>query len=520
MSDKVFVGNSLQEMDIGQTSLPISKVILNVDSEVYYIAGDDSGKTIEADCPWATQEMANNILSKMRGFVYKPFDGTNAFIDPAAELGDGVTVGGTYSILASMGKTFDHQSVANIGAPGTDEIEDEYPYKTKQRKSTDRVLAKTRSLISKTAEEIRLEVQGVEGQLAAMDISLDEITLVVAGLDSAMSAIEQTVGSIELSVSSANGSTTFKLTADGAELSSKTLNLSVDAVNVTGKLTLDQMASISFGNLTDSATVQSKINTANSNASTALSRANSAASTAADAANTVDAWRYNGGTYIDSSKIMVTTLMATELLGGSVGLLTSAERVAGGIDITGSSSSNYAIELYSNGALRLSAGYGAVWIEDGSGASLGLSNGEISTGCTVYPNSNSNFDLGKSAYKWDNIYAVTCNATTSDRKEKNSIEDLPDKYVAMFDLMRPVRYKLNSGTSGRYHAGYIADEVKAAMDAVGIDATEFGGWIMDEDEDGNPIYMLRYDEYDAIRDAKIKQLEARVATLEGKNNEV
>ena len=149
MSDKIYLGSRLSDLDIGEPALPVGKVILNVDSENSYVAGDDTGSTIEQVCPWATQAMADNVLSKLKGFIYKPYTGADALLDPAAELGDALTVGGTYGILAQMGRNLDRQAAATVGAPGIDEIEDEYPYKSKQRKETDRVLAKAYSSISK-----------------------------------------------------------------------------------------------------------------------------------------------------------------------------------------------------------------------------------------------------------------------------------------------------------------------------------------------------------------------------------
>ena len=61
---------------------------------------------------------------------------------------------------------------------------------------------------------------------------------------------------------------------------------------------------------------------------------------------------------------------------------------------------------------------------------------------------------------------------------------------------------------------HIAQEVKAAMDSVGLRSTDFAGWIMDTDAEGNAVYFLRYEEFGAIYAAKIKQLETRIAELE------
>lgn len=107
---------------------PYSKVVLWYDDEHAFQAGDDTGRVLEADCPWATQAMANAMLANVRGFSYSPFTATDAILDPAAELGDGVTANGVYGPLAAMETTFDAMCAANASAPADEEIEHEYPY--------------------------------------------------------------------------------------------------------------------------------------------------------------------------------------------------------------------------------------------------------------------------------------------------------------------------------------------------------------------------------------------------------
>jgi hypothetical protein len=98
----------------------------------------------------------------------------------------------------------------------------------------------------------------------------------------------------------------------------------------------------------------------------------------------------------------------------------------------------------------------------------------------------------------------------SDKNKKNSIEDLSTKYISMIDYLSPKRYKLNDGQSNRYHIGFIAQDVKDAMDFAEIDSLEFGGWIKDVDSDGNEIYMLRYEEFIGILHEKNKQLDKKL----------
>lgn len=167
----------MADLDIGEDSAPISRVIVSVDSENAYAAGNETGRTLEVQCPWGTQAMAEYILSAMSAVSYKPYSGSDSLLDPAAELGDGITAGGVYSVLAAADISLDAMCLSGVSAPATDEIDDEYPYKTKTQRSIDRKLAATRSLISKTADEIRLEVQGLDERVTAVSVTLDGLTV-------------------------------------------------------------------------------------------------------------------------------------------------------------------------------------------------------------------------------------------------------------------------------------------------------------------------------------------------------
>ncbi|MCQ4864675.1 hypothetical protein [Pseudoflavonifractor phocaeensis] len=132
MSDRVYVGRKLGEFESSPAFEPVTKVILWYDDESSYAAGDDGGRVLELTCPWATQAMAENILASVSGFVYRPFSGTGALLDPAAELGDAVTVNGVYSMLATMDTNFDALCLSDISAPADEEVDHEYPYQSPQ----------------------------------------------------------------------------------------------------------------------------------------------------------------------------------------------------------------------------------------------------------------------------------------------------------------------------------------------------------------------------------------------------
>lgn len=206
LSDKVFLGTRMAQLDISPALEPVSKVILAVDNENAYVAGDDTGRTVELTCPYGTQAMADNILAALENVVYIPAQAQDAILDPAAELGDGITMGSVYTVLGQMDLEFDSLMTSDGGAPGQAEQESEYQYQSPVLSQINYEIAQTRSEITKTATEIRLEVENeLDGLSASIDIQINSITSQITGLNGQVSTIQQTVSSITTQITGING---------------------------------------------------------------------------------------------------------------------------------------------------------------------------------------------------------------------------------------------------------------------------------------------------------------------------
>ena len=226
MSDKVFLGTRMAQLDTSPSLAPVSKVILAVDSENAYIAGDDTGRTIEVTCPYGTQEMANNILAALSAYTYTPAMAQDAILDPAAEIGDGLTMGGVYTVLAQSTLTFDGLMTSDAGAPGQAEQESEYKYQSPVIADINWQLAETRSLISKTSKEILLQVENeLQGLSSSFSVQLQQIQSQVTGLNGQVSSITQKVDNITLSVSNGSTSSSISLSVGGVTVSSQTIQM-------------------------------------------------------------------------------------------------------------------------------------------------------------------------------------------------------------------------------------------------------------------------------------------------------
>ena len=230
MSEKYFVGQDMTSFADNGRYKPISRVTLLLDDEKSLTAGDDTGMEITASCPHATQAMVNALLAAMKGYQYQAYEAGAANIDPAAELGDGVTVGGIYSPLSKLSD--DGRGYAGISSPGEAEMEDEYPAGGYITQEFNRKIAETRSTITKTSEEINLKVEGIDGRVSDITQTVDGISLSVT---SASSPDGQTTATITLKVGPNNYTGYIKL--DGN-------------VDVSGQLSADALYS-ALGEIAD-----------------------------------------------------------------------------------------------------------------------------------------------------------------------------------------------------------------------------------------------------------------------------
>lgn len=320
MSDKYFVGQDMTSFSDNGQYKPISRVTLLLDDEKSLTAGDDTGMEIAASCPHATQAMVDALLQRMKGYRYQAYEAGAANIDPAAELGDGVNVGGVYSPLSRIAD--DGRGYADISSPGELEMDDEYPSGGYIKQEFDRKIAQTRSLITKTSEEIMLKVEGIDGKYTEVKTTLDGLT-----------------------VTDASGTTKI----NGSSI--RTDNLYVAAANIKGTLTADQIqtGSIRVGDLKDGSNYATKTYVDN-NAGLSESEVNSAIET-----------------YIDE-----TSITAEKLRGRTVELLASSNQSIGSIELA-YTTTGYGIAINTTyGGIQLNSG-GKIYLSAYDGAFITLS---------------------------------------------------------------------------------------------------------------------------------------------------
>lgn len=252
MSDKHYVGKDLVSFADKGKYKPVSRVTLIIDDENCVTAGDDTGKELVATCYNATQAMADALLARFRGYEYQAYEVAAANLNPAAELGDGLTADGHYVTISRMDD--DGSGYPSPSAPGEAELEDEYPSAGPMTQEFNRKIATTNARITKTASDIRLEVTDSLNQLSAsITAELQAITQTVTGLNGKYTELQTTVDGVTVTTANEDGTKTITLkngivTADAIAAGAITADkiaagaITADSINLAGAITWNDLA--------------------------------------------------------------------------------------------------------------------------------------------------------------------------------------------------------------------------------------------------------------------------------------
>jgi len=151
-------------------SYTISKVTMYSDADHVYTYGDNTGfELIVADNPYATAALCSTLYTRVNGIEYAPFQLVSACYDPAAELGDWIYAGEEVrSVLFNETLTFDVGFRADVSAPGEDELEGEFPYKS--------IVKRMQYILNSKTADLYSAIEQTQGSITAyVDSSIEDV---------------------------------------------------------------------------------------------------------------------------------------------------------------------------------------------------------------------------------------------------------------------------------------------------------------------------------------------------------
>lgn len=500
--DSVFLGANAASFERKGESQAISKITLVVDEENFYSAGDDTGYELTADCPWATQAMADALLTAMRGRTITAYAAGSALLDISAELGDGITVNGVYSEIGKMDITCDLMDTADVSSDVAGDVEQEY--------ATAGSLTQTVNRVRKSVTELIVEAGQITAHITDVQKELEsQITLTAESLTS---QITDTKNGLESQIQQTTTSLTSTITDTKNDLESQ---IQQTSSSLTSQIR-DAEDNIS--------SIEQKVDNITLSVDNGEDRSSISLSVDGVEVDSVTV-RFTGGVVFES-----------DLAEGNTS-------INGACIDTGEIDVDY-INLYGEMGVRESR-RGSV------GGYIGYCEGHSDTGIGVMEDYDSGQCIctnggAKLAYGADdfyigvsrsNVFASETINIDSDRRVKDDIRYDLDDYEAFFRALKPCSYKLKRGTSGRRHTGFIAQELEQALLDSGKTSADLAAYCYDPDArryestDMDPktaptgCYKIRYSELIALNTAMIQKLMAEVdalkthvAELEANNN--
>lgn len=500
--DSVFLGANAASFERKGESQAISKITLVVDEENFYSAGDDTGYELTADCPWATQAMADALLTAMRGKTITAYAAGSALLDISAELGDGITVNGVYSEIGKMDITCDLMDTADVSSDVAGDVEQEY--------ATVGSLTQTVNRVRKSVTELIVEAGQITAHITDVQNELEsQITLTAESLTS---QITDTKNGLESQIQQTTTSLTSTITDTKNDLESQ---IQQTSSSLTSQIR-DAEDNIS--------SIEQKVDNITLSVDNGEDRSSISLSVDGVEVDSVTV-RFTGGVVFES-----------DLAEGNTS-------INGACIDTGEIDVDY-INLYGEMGVRESR-RGSV------GGYIGYCEGHSDTGIGVMEDYDSGQCIctnggAKLAYGADdfyigvsrsNVFASETINIDSDRRVKDAIRYDLDDYEAFFRALKPCSYKLKRGTSGRRHTGFIAQELEQALLDSGKTSADLAAYCYDPDArryestDMDPktaptgCYKIRYSELIALNTAMIQKLMAEVdalkthvAELEANNN--
>ena len=172
MSDVINLGTRVSNLDVSPQFDTYSKVIIHIDDDTQVSAGNDSGRVMEVDNPLGTQALAEEMLAKLRGYRYQPYQADGALLDPAAEIGDAVDTPSAYGGIYTRNRTFGRLMRADISAPHDEEINHEYAFESPTERQFKRQISDVKASLRIANDRIDASVEKTGGEQSSFGWSL------------------------------------------------------------------------------------------------------------------------------------------------------------------------------------------------------------------------------------------------------------------------------------------------------------------------------------------------------------
>lgn len=428
--------------------------------------------------------IANNILSKIRGIVYRPFT-ADCKGNPCLEVGDAIRIPTRYEIIESY--------ILSRTLKGIQELRDSLEAQGEESRTgnvngihnsiiqlkgksnvLERTIEETRSTItnveaglkteiSQTASEIRLEVQNTtEGLSSRITINENDITSEISRAKDAESAIRQTVDEVSISVTD-----NVKNLQSQIDVNKDNISLKVSADKIVSAINMSpEKVSILADKIDLNGTV-----TANGNVKILKNGTIKAKNAEIEGKINATDGVFKGTVYAQDGKFT-----------GAI-VSSSAKITGGSIKIESAEAENY-ITLNREGVRTTLGNDGAKSTANNQEAIFQYSQ------ITTYAKDGSGNPTTQAALYPNGVVFSQTSSSSSDRRLKDDIRYLdPEKSRKFVNSLKPCSFIFKATPERKHRHGFIAQEV---IDTIGDD--DWGLVESNRMVDGREFYGIAYTE--------------------------
>lgn len=201
-----------------RSSFTITKIVLQKDDDTSYEAGGtESGYTLTVENPFATQAMADNIMTAIGGKAYLPFDAQTILVDPSAELGDGITINNNItSGIYKQTIRFGHGNGCDISAPSEEEHRESYEYTSPDLTKYKREIGDINAAIEVNRDNITAKVDKTGGDPSSFGWTLTDNSWAIESDGETVFEVDDTGAHVKGEIEAESGSFgPFVIDSDG-----------------------------------------------------------------------------------------------------------------------------------------------------------------------------------------------------------------------------------------------------------------------------------------------------------------
>lgn len=200
----------------------VGQVILIVDDNNYVASGESLEHDLLADCPYATQGIADYAKSKLTGDLFQGIHVKDVLVNPLLEWDDTLSVDGNLFKVGEYSLVYDLEPIGSkLSSSSVNESSDEYGFEDTDTAKLNRKIRNAYAQIKLQGDSIESTVRVIQENKAESDGKYEDLSNKQQSTNKKLDNLENQTNSLEGALNSTNSELSGKLDSLEKEVSLK-----------------------------------------------------------------------------------------------------------------------------------------------------------------------------------------------------------------------------------------------------------------------------------------------------------